>query len=171
MGRAILITAGLIVTLLGPLVYAGPQLASDLSVGQKWTLADDLAIREVKCTRWYFLVSTCHVDYINRRDPERVGGTLNYFVFGSWSGERARLLRSIDNPNQIGTTLGLEHMQQRLLSFGAFVVLALAVLIALLRRFMRTSRPAADVSRVQDELTAPVASVGTFGRRSSPTLS
>lgn len=138
MFRAILGVGGLAVALIAPLVYAGPQLASDLRVGGQWALADDLAIKQFKCTRWYLLVSTCSVDYVRRRERERVGGTLNYLVFGSWSGERARLLRSTSDPKHIGTTLGLEHMQQRLASFGIFVALALASLCAIFRLAVRS---------------------------------
>lgn len=166
--RAIFVVIGIALALVGPLFYAGPQLASDLMVGQKWSLALDLSIKESKCTRWYYLVSTCHIEYVNRQDPARVGGSLNYFVFGSWSGERALLLRSTENPGRIGTTLGIEHMRQRLATFGIFVVFALGTLAAMLTRLLRNAgEPAAFVP--QRTSSAPAAAGGTFGRPAGPT--
>ena len=168
MVRAMVFVAGLVFVLVGPRVYAGPQLASDLAAGGRWTPADDLAVREFKCTRWYFLVSTCGVDYLHRRDPARVGGTLNYLVFGSWSGERTRLLRSLDNPERVGTTLGLEHMARRLVSFGVFLLLGLAVLIGLWRRVVGLPRLAIDVpSTTQDAAPAVPTGMRAFGQRKS----
>ncbi|WP_289015708.1 hypothetical protein [uncultured Methylobacterium sp.] len=164
--RSLLFFAALAFALAGPLVYAGPQLVSDVQVGDRWVLVDDLAIKESKCTRWYFLVSTCHIEYVNRRDPSRVGGTLNYLVFGSWSGERARLLRATSDPNRIGTTLGLEHMQQRVVSFGVFFVLLLAFLALIIRlgfSAARTSAPDAGGIRAEQFGTAPGGR--TFDRR------
>ena len=168
MVRAMMFVAGLAFVLVGPLVYAGPQLASDLAVGRRWTPADDLAVREFKCTRWYLLVSTCGVDYVHRRDPAQVGGTLNYFVFGSWSGERMRLLRSLDDPERVGTTLGLEHMLRRLVSFGVFLVLGLAVLIGLWRRVAGSPRLATGAaSTTEVEATAAPTGIRAFGQRKS----
>lgn len=169
MFRAILGVAALALALIGPLVYAGPQLASDLAVGERWTPADDLTVRESKCTRWYFLVSTCHIEYASRRDPTRVGGTLNYLVLGSWAGERVSLLRSTRDPGAVGTTLGLQHMRQRLISFGVFVALALAVLAGFFRRVLlalRSDEP--SPARVSRELPAEPEGVKTFGLRRSP---
>lgn len=166
MVRGLLFVVALAFVLVGPLIYAGPQLLSDVQVGGRWVLVDDLAIKDSKCTRWYFLVSTCHIEYVNRRDPSRVGGTLNYLVFGSWSGERARLLRATSDPNRIGTTLGLEHMQQRVVSFGVFFALLLAFLASLIRIGLSAARTSApDVGGVKAELigTAPVGR--TLGRR------
>ncbi|MFD0938873.1 hypothetical protein ACFQ12_27250 [Methylobacterium trifolii] len=160
----ILALAGL--TFLAPLVYAGPQLASDLRVGRNWTLAADLAVKESKCTRWYLLVSTCGVDYVNRREPGRVGGTLNYIVFGSWAGERVTLLQSADDPGRIGSTLGLEHMQQRVISFAVFVALALAFLVGVLRLIMPKARSedAAVLPTVPSVMTAAQPSAPATGR-------
>lgn len=166
MVRTLLFLAALTFTLVGPLVYAGPQLASDLQVGGRWILVDDLAIKESKCTRWYYLVSTCHIEYVARRDPSRIGGTLNYLVFGSWSGERARLLRATTDPSQIGTTLGLEHMQQRIISFGAFVLMLAAFLLTIIRSgfsISRTSKPPAADLKVEEPALAT--GVRAFGRR------
>ena len=168
MFRAIFLVLAVAFTLVGPLVYAGPQLTTDLAVGKQWTIAEDLKIKEFKCTRWYFLVSTCDVDYVNRQDPGRVGGTLSYFVFGSWAGEHTLLLRSMKDPRQVGTTIGLDHLQQRLVSFGVFLVLALAFLVAVIRFVvlaLRSDEPIApSVSFAQ-----PVPPVGTrsFGQRAS----
>ena len=166
MVRGFLFLAAVAFTLIGPLVYAGPQLASDLQVGGRWVLVDDLAIKESKCTRWYYLVSTCHIEYVARGDASRVGGTLNYLVFGSWSGERARLLRSTTDPNRIGTTLGLEHMQQRVISFSVFVLMLAMFLLTMIRFGLtasRTSKP--SVADLKVEESVPTAGVRSFGRR------
>lgn len=176
MFRALFIIASMAFVSIGPLVYAGPQLLSDLANGQQWALADDLAIKESKCTRWYFLVSTCDVEYVSRRDSGQVGGSLNYLVLGSWAGERIRLLRSTTNPSRIGTTIGLEHMQQRLISFGVFVVLALAILagvVKLILTSLRSDEPSPSVAA--EDIEQPVRSAQslrrapaqTFGRRVS----
>jgi len=141
MFRGVFILFAIAFTVIGPLVYAGPQLASDLGNGAKWVLVDDLAIKESRCTRWYYVVSTCHIEYINRRNPAQMGGTLNYLVFGSWSGERARLLRSPTNPNVIGTTLGVEHLQQRVITISIFALLSLAFLLFLLRSLLAGGKP------------------------------
>jgi hypothetical protein len=121
-----------------PLLYAGPQLATDLKVGGRWTLVNDLSIDTFKCTRWYLVVTTCDIKYVNRVEPDRAGGNINYLVLGSWSGERARLLRAATDSEQIGTTIGQEHMQQRLISFGIFVLIFLAFMIAIVRSSLRT---------------------------------
>jgi hypothetical protein len=166
MVRGFLFLAAVAFTLVGPLVYAGPQLASDLQVGGRWVLDDDLAIKESKCTRWYYLVSTCHIEYVARRDPSRVGGTLNYLVFGSWSGERARLLRATTDRNRIGTTLGLEHMQQRVISFSVFLLLLAAFLLTMIRFGLsasRTSQPLEPDPKLEEPALA--AGVRPFGRR------
>ena len=168
MVRGLLFVAAVALTLIGPLVYSGPQLASDLAVGEHWKMADDLAIKESKCTSWYFLVSTCHIEYVYRRDRSRIGGTLNYLVIGSWSGERARLLRSSNDPSRVGTTLGIEHMQQRVISFGVFAALALAFVLGILRlaySALRSDEPAAPSVTVE-RLAMPT---GTqhFGKRAS----
>ncbi|WP_331326646.1 hypothetical protein [Methylobacterium fujisawaense] len=166
MVRKLLFVAALAFTLVGPLVYAGPQLASDLQVSGRWVLVDDLAIKESKCTRWYYLVSTCHIEYVDRRNPSRVGGTLNYLVFGSWSGERARLLRATTDPSRIGTTLGLEHMQQRIITFSAFVLTLVAFLLTIIRSGIstsRTSRPPAVDLKV--EAPALASGIQSFGKR------
>ena len=168
MVRGLLFVVAMALTLIGPLVYAGPQLASDLVVNNQWKLADDLAIRESKCTRWYFLVSTCHIEYVDRRDRSRLGGTLNYLVIGSWSGERARLLRSSNDPNRVGTTLGIEHMQQRVISFGVFAALALAfvgVMLRLVFSDMRSTEPASH--RIDEARLATPAVTKAFGKRMS----
>ena len=46
--RIFLIIAAVAFTLIGPLVYARLQLAIDLAVGERWTVADDLAIKEFR---------------------------------------------------------------------------------------------------------------------------
>ena len=166
--RAIFVVIGMALALVGPLVYAGPQLASDLMVGQKWSLALDLSIKESKCTRWYYLVSTCHIEYVNRQDPAQVGGSLNYFVFGSWSGERALLLRSTENPVRIGTTLGIEHMRQRIVTFGIFAILALGTVAAMLMRLLRHAGEPVAIA-MQRMSSPPALKGGHFGRRPGST--
>jgi hypothetical protein len=157
-----------VVMVLAPLVYAGPQLVSDVKVGKDWTIAEDLAIKQSNCTRWYFLVSTCDIAYVNRRDPGRVGGTLSYLVFGSWAGERAMLLRSTTDPSRIGTTLGLEHMRQRLISFTVFAVLVFALLVGLVRLWVGAVQSNETVAPSVAVSPPPSTSAGarSFGRRS-----
>lgn len=172
MVRAFLLVAAVAFTLIGPLVYAGPQLASDLAVGEHWTVADDLVIKEFRCTRWYLVVSTCHIEYANRFAPERAGDTLNYLVLGSWAGERARLLRSTTDSKRVGTTLGLEHIRQRIVSFGIFALLS-ATFLAFLVRFALTSKRSVSSRSEAVELAQPAPPKGdrTFGRRTSGSLS
>lgn len=157
------------VTVPAPIIYAGPQLLSDLKVGDQWALAPDLSIKESKCTSYYFVVSTCYLDYVDRRDPARVGGTLNYFVLGSWAGERALLLRSSRDPNRIGSTIGLEHMRQRLVSFGVAILIALGFLSVMIKAFVllaREDEPTTPDRRSEPTATADQAPAGrTFGQR------
>ena len=156
------------VVVLAPLVYAGPQLASDIRVGKNWTLAENLAIKESKCTRWYFLVSTCDIGYVDRRNPGRVGGTLNYLVFGSWAGERAMLLRSVSDPSRIGTTIGLEHMPQRVISFAVLSALVLAFLVGFVRLCVGAARPNEAAATNVSVPKSPTSTVTrSFGRRTS----
>ncbi len=140
MSRALLGIFGLTMLLCGPLFYAGPQLVSDLVVGDKWALTGDLAIKEFKCTRWYFLVSNCNVSYINLHDPGRAGGSLKYLVLGSWSGERTSLLRSVEDQGRVGTTVGLEHMRQRVVSFGVFAMVPVAFMLMMIRAILNAPR-------------------------------
>ncbi len=65
---------------------------------------------------------------------------MNYLVFGSWVGERVILMRSSTGPSRVSTTLGIEHMQPRVISFGVSVLLALGFLFGIARFVMAALR-------------------------------
>jgi len=107
--------------------YAGPQLYADMR-GGGWEPARDLQLRSANCTRWSLIVSTCSVDFASTREPDRAQPRLQYLTFFSWSGQRARLVRSKRDPLLVTTSLGVEHMVDRQVTFAAYAALALFIL-------------------------------------------
>ena len=131
--------------------FAGPQLYADMRHGN-WELAPDLRIRSTNCTRWSLIVSTCSVDFASMREPERAQSRLQYFVFFSWAGQRATLVRSKQDPSVVTTSLGIEHMRDRQMTFAVYAALGLFLMGAVAREIARGPRhgsiyQAANVAR------------------------
>jgi cytochrome c biogenesis factor len=110
-----------------PLVYAGPQLYRDMRTAS-WTAAATFAATSSSCRSWAHIVWTCTITYIDRFEPERAQPPLHYFTFGSWAGERGTLLKSTVDPTHITMTLGIEHMEDRKLTFAVWTAAAIGII-------------------------------------------
>jgi hypothetical protein len=117
-----------VIVLSVPIAFNGPQLWRDLQTGTRWSVAPELAVKSANCTRWWFVVASCTFSYTDRRQPERVQPELNYFMFRSWAGERASLMRSTVDPTHVTVTLGIEHMTDRLIAASAYLGICLLFL-------------------------------------------
>jgi hypothetical protein len=78
------------------LYVEGPGLMRDVSLRNAPLVpARDLSVEKAECTRTWFIMSRCSIDYV--APQTRARGSINFAVFGSVGGERFQLMRAPDN--------------------------------------------------------------------------
>ena len=95
-----------------PIFSYGPKLAADMQVAQ-WEPAPELRVVTPKCTHWQHMVSTCELNYVDLTRMDQVQPTLDYFVPGSWAGERSNMLRAKGNPALVTTDIAVRDLGSR----------------------------------------------------------
>lgn len=127
--KAILAALGLSV-LFGFMVYWHlPNLWTDLRTSD-WQPAFGLKLDEAKCTRYYFVVSTCSIKYSDPAKPEQRQKSLSYLTFGGWGGERALLVQSANNPDRVSIAIATKALIGRTLAMLALAMIPLLLMVA-----------------------------------------
>ena len=98
-----------------------------------------------------FVASTCAINFTDPGNPNRIQRELNYFVFGSWGGERVSLIRSTDNPAHFSVSIAEEHLLNRQLSLAAWELLMMSLFVVCLLGSLRAFR---DQHRIEDDIDA-----------------
>ncbi len=134
-------------------LHYGGTLMRDLAMRRE-TMAPHLSARilSAKCTRYYFLVSACSIEYDDRfvmpatSKKFKSRPVLNYLVFGSVAGERVRLLHPVSQPNVVTTSAGMAHLGNRAFTFFALVTLCLLIPVGILLKAFGGGRRSSAVA-------------------------
>ncbi len=146
-GLAALLLASIVV-----LYSVVPDLVRDLRYRDSYVLSPMLAVQSAKCRRYVFVVSNCTVRYADIVRPE-VAGSVETMSFGSWGGERVRMVQSSRDPAQVSFTLAAEHVFGRLV----FLVIWMGLLMALIAALLRSVLPLRPTeARIPDMVPRPV---------------
>ena len=158
-----------------PVITAGPQLLSDVKNGPDWEKASDLEVKLAKCTRHWFIISDCTVEYSTASGPVGKNTKLEYFVLGSWGNEQVQLIHSKLNPAVVTSTIAIRDIGWRIASMALWVLFfastTLAGRVQIRRRSARqTARYAPpeatpDFGAMQPPRGQYPAARATFGKR------
>jgi|GEM_PF-4270801 len=131
-----------------------PTLWTDYKIqGTKRLVASDVQIDEAKCRTRLFIISFCTIrlnpDRLRpaRPNPGKLQSTaasnttktteLNYFLLSSLDSEKVIAMRSIGTREVLTTSMGMDHLTNRIVSFIAFAGFMLVVVIGGFLRAIR----------------------------------
>ncbi|NIK46557.1 hypothetical protein [Variibacter gotjawalensis] len=170
--------------LLGFMVYWHlPNLWTDLRTSD-WQPAFGLKLDEAKCTRHFFVASTCSIKYSDPVKPEQRQKSLSYLTFGGWGGEQALLVQSASNPDRVSIAIATKALIGRTLAMLVLTIIPLLLLLAVFAKRMLASgdddaasfvqpNPEPNPARTAEVTRRPTMpptgnAPPTFGRRTTP---
>lgn len=112
-----------------PVSIWGPQLYRDRLADHRWSIAPNFEVQSARCRRYFFLVSSCVIKFINSREPDRIQRELDYFVFGSWGKESFTMLQATDDPSHISISIAEEHLLNRLITMAVWLLVTLGLFV------------------------------------------
>lgn len=150
-----------------------PGLVADVRTND-WVPALDLKVEKANCTVHWFILSTCEITYSDPRKPSAKVASVDQLVYGSWGNDRFMLLRSAGHPEIVSTTLGVRDLNARIVTMVVWIVVFLAMGLAIARAFLLQSAterletaPVAPLPPSRAPTARPIVAGRTeFGRRS-----
>jgi hypothetical protein len=124
-------------------LHYGGSLMNDFAVrGDRMLPHPTARVISAKCTRYYFAVSACSIEYDDRfvvptaSKKFKPRHELNYLMFGSAAGERVALLQPASRPDIVTTSAGLAHLGNRMVTLFVSAGLCLVAMLALISKAM-----------------------------------
>jgi hypothetical protein len=126
----------------------GGDLMRDIALrGQAMEVHPTARVRNADCTRYYFLMSACKIEYENRPAGRPVTNiqtlrSTSFLVFGSLAGERILLLHPRARPDLITTNASMAYVGNRVAALLTLLGFCLVISVGLVARYMREKRVA-----------------------------
>ena len=119
-----------------PIFSYGPKLGADMQAAG-WEPAPELRVITPKCKHWQHMVSTCELNYVDLTDLSRTQPTLDYFIPGSWAGEKSSMLRANGDPGLVTTDIAIRDLKSRRNLMLVWIGLFMALLFGLVKAGLR----------------------------------